>query len=1406
MRVLSFATLSVKRPVTTAMVFLAVVLMGLVAYTRLPVQLVPDVTFPGIGVYVRNQSSTEENLNQLTRPIEGIIAELSGVREMTSRTRDSSIWIEIEFDAGTDIQYTVVELQDKLIDFQQSLENPRVAINSFPFSTSDWQRSFMYLSVRGDGDVETLFRTAAEKVESQLKSINGVSNVEISGLNRNIAQVEMNSDLLASYGLELGQVIGKVQAAAADDQYLGSLDVPQETHYVRLDDRVRTVEELAEIHVDEQGLVKLKDVSNIFIGDSVDRRISRSNGKNSLEITLEREADQNLIDLARRARERIKEIDETLPEGVSLEIDVDFASFVEEALSEVKRLALIGALLALIVPLVFFRSFRVSMIVFVSVPISLIAVFNLFYALNVSINIFSIVGLALGVGLLVDSSIVVVENSFRLYEEGYSARDSAGRGGGEVGRGLVAATLTSVIVFLPFSFLDSEFSLMIKEPILALVFPLLVSLVVALTLVPVLAWLILKSKSGNTKIKSKKHHVPRFYRRSLAWVLRHRMSVLAIIGIVVSVTWLESWRRVDTATTSQEPSRDWHTLRFRVPAGATLSDTDRAVRRLESELNEFPELERFGVSFDAEDGRAWLKLKPKKDFPDRPSTEKFRAITLERLEGLQGMEVSWSRFDRADDDSTVRVGSNGELEFRGLDDEVIYEFGQEFAEAVRSLPGIVNAEMEKWDRELQYVAKMEREALRQFDVSAATIARYISSTRSGGSVSSLQLENGDERTDVSIYIEGADGNTLKEVSSLPVQSASMGEIPLSQLVNFLPTTVEDGIRRRDRQASEDMDYYYEEGYDRDEIKESLDRLIENYPNPAGIIIEHEGETRRLDERMQDFFFCVLAGALLVYIVMAGVFESLWIPFTILATNPLMLIGIVWGLDIANLPLDDLAAFGVILLIGLAVNNGIVLLDRALGLQEVGYTKLRSIYEASLTRLRPIMMTYLTTVLGLLPLALFGEAEDQWRPVAVVVIGGLTSATILTLLVLPCLYLIGDDIVSFLRKPLSEVGTHFGEIPVSLVNLFGHPIQTLKGKKTFFPHWRKNFFSIMKYILVQSIGAIRILLMVPFDLISVFRSRKRSATGTVRETDGEKTGTATQIDKSTREEFDTEKPVLELSNIQVEFSSLASKKKVQALKGIDLEVQSGLFGLLGPNGSGKTTLMRVISGILPPTRGSVYINGEKLQQNDLKYSLLFGYFPQQLGRMPDMSLYKYLDMFALLYLKNARKALSDLSPSPLTVDSAMNIINRMGTPAGRHETIINAVARVNLRESLNKQVSKFSGGMQQRAGFAKLLIQSPRVMLVDEPTAGLDPLERVRLRMLLAGLAEDRLVIFSTHIIDDLEGTCDAVALLREGELIWKGLPGDLSNPPKRAGSDPERSSLEARVCELLGQDLPAGAR
>ncbi len=1432
---------AVNRPVTIAMIFLALVVLGAVSYRQLPVQLLPDFTVPTVGVYMAKPGAgPTENLDELTKPVEGIIAELPRIKEMRSWTGSWGTWIRADFEYGTDIRFTTIDLQERLNAFQQDLKDRRTTIQVFPFSTDSFKNFLMSVSLEGPDDESVLREIVRSKVETQIKTISGVAKVEVGGLTADAADIELDPTRLVGYGLRFENVFGRIQSAGVQDNFLGKLRVPGETHYVLLDEQVRNVDELRQIAVDENGVLTLEDVAMVTEGATYDGWIYRANGNNAIGIQIDREEGENLIEVAQKVRTRIDEINATLPPGTALHVETDIAEIVEDVINQVRNLALVGAALALIVPLVFFKSWRIASIIFISVPICIIAVFNLFFAFGMSINIFSIIGLALGVGMLVDNSIVVVENCFRLYFGRHlSALRAAELGGGEVGRALLASTLTTAIPFVALFFVEGEFKLFIKEPALALIFPLLLSLVTALSLSAMLTAKTLRSivrhrgaqgdaewHKAAERLNPTHSRVREVYRFLLKASIRHRARVLFVITAMLAFVFLEACSAVKEAPTNREQTDEVFRLFLKLPPGNLTSETSMTVAFVEDRLLEHEDIKRIGAWFRGDEASFDIHLKPKDERPSGRSMDQVRSAIVDFVGDIPGAEAMLNSPTQPMGDDVLPRGDRGQVTVKGLNKESVEAYAARFIDAISVTPDILFARIQREDSQPEYHADIDREKSGPFGVTGESLGQYVGITRSMGQVSSLVLKDGDDRTDVTISIADSDSETLSDVKDMPVYAPTGSVLGLGDLTKFRTGTSPTRIYRADRQTSLQVEYLWTPGADQGAIQEAVKRAIRTLPNPAGVVVEFEGTQKQLDQRQQDFSFVIFAGMILIYVVMAAVFESYWVPFTIIATNPLIMIGVVVALYATGLPFDDLAGFGVILLIGLAVNNGIVLMDQTMRYQhEHNYRSLRAIFQAADQRLRPILMTFMTTFLGLLPMAISGDETSQWRPVAVTVLGGLTSATFLTLLVLPCFYLMGEDFVRFARPGWLAFWAWLFRLFETISNALSHAVIALvciwKWRPLTWPKriWRGMVIFIREQLptawrwtwhaIKVAFRALRsVLKMIFVDPVVLLRENFGN---TPKASENE----PTQIPVLRPHSTDNSVPTISVGNLHVIFPTerwrvfkqlLPSKQYpfghrplvgLNALDSVDLEIKPGLFGLLGPNGAGKTTLMRCVAGLIEPTRGTVRLFGIAHREAPESLAPLIGYLPQNHGHYEWMTLREYLDTFALLTARTLQLAEIDPPATPSLAEQ-LSRLAPLKTPEERCAAIERVATQVHLEHVLDRKIKTFSGGMKQRAGIARVLLQAPPIVIVDEPTAGLDPIERVKIRLLLAQLAHERTVIFSTHIVEDLEDTCTQVGVLERGRLLFCGAPEELrAHWNERVWQVPIENETPEKVRETL---------
>ena len=1026
--------IAVRRPITTLMIFAACVMLGVVSYRELSVQLFPDITWPGMMVAVSKEGSTTEILDTVTKPLEDIAAQLPHIQTIQSWTRKNRCWIRLEFDHETDMRFAVIDAEERFNTWLSDQDDRRTRMWVYRFSTEDYENYIMQLSLLGPNELEPIPETLVKEVEQKLKALQGIAEVNVGGRIYESATVAFDPDRLKAYQLGFGQILTAVSAAAADQPDLGRLDTESGSIFVRVGDRIRTIEQLKNVPVGEQSALRLRDVADVSRDSALEGSVYRVNGKSSVGIDLQKEAGLNLIRIAKLTRQRIEEINQTLPLGYRLVVNQDYAKVIEETLDEMTRLALLGMFLAGMVPLFFLRSIRVALIIFLAVPISLIATFNFMYGWDLSINVLTIVGLAIGVSILVDNAIVVLENGFRLAQRGLGSRGAAEQGGREVGRALMASTATTTVVFLPVWFVSGEIRMIFREGALAILFPLWVSLTVALALVPVLTERTLRFRER--KEKSRIYHwietcvflpITRLwpwrweessrsrslaretYRAILKRALRHRGRVILLTLLLCVATFFgkrASLQRGAMQTRSKSKYFQFYAL---YPKGTKLSRANGSVRHIENRLREHEAIERFWVKFDDNQARFGMILKPVHKRPDQISWEEFRGQLFDHVGQVPGALLSHQGRVSPMSDRALAFGESGRITLRGPDPQTLDQMAERVRRVLMTFPEITNAEVEENRENPEIEAQLDRERAALFDIKSRTFAQYIQSTSRGGALSSIQLEDGDKRTDVTFEMGGDKRETISAIQSVPLESPVVGSVPLGEVASFYRASASRYFYRVNGQQDLAITYSVRNGVKIDPFKKQLLPVLRSLPNPAGVSIDvSKEELKTLKKEEQAVWMFQLAIAL-VFIVMAIVFESVWVPFVILGSIPLISVGVVWTLLLSGKQMDELVWFGILLLAGLVVNAPIVMLDLCQRLRrEKGFRRTRAVFQACDQRFRPVSMSVLTTVLGLLPLALNPDEGSQWSGMALVVIGGLLSGTILTLLAIPCFYLAVED--------------------------------------------------------------------------------------------------------------------------------------------------------------------------------------------------------------------------------------------------------------------------------------------------------------------------------------------------------------------------------------------------------------
>lgn len=995
---------AVRHRITVLMVTSAAVLFGVVSLERMPVQLLPEVTYPTLTVQTElPDSAPGEVENLVTRPLEESIGVVPGLRRMTSVSRPGVSEILLEFGWGTDMDFAALDVREKmdLVFLPERAEAP-VVLRFDPALDP-----VVRVGLSGGQNLISLRHVAEEVLKKELESLDGVAAAKVQGGLQEEIHVEIDEQRLARLGVPISAVTTAVGAENVNAAG-GRLRDRESQFLVRTLNEFEGPEDVAETVVFREGdrVVRLRDVAEVERSYKEREIVSRIDGLPAVEIAVHKEGDANLVEVAGRVRQELDRLTSRLPESMELRVLSDQSTFVEAAVSQVQSNAMLGGVLAVLVLLVFLRDLRSTAIIAISIPASVVATFVLMYRQGVSLNVMSLGGLALGVGMLVDNSIVVLESIVRHRRRKGHGRESVVDGTHEVAQAVTASTLTTIAVFLPIFFVEGVARQMFQDQALTVTFALLVSLVVSLTLTPMLSALGSGRRSGDavaTVEPDAPGRLQRLYRGVLSGALRARPAVITTAVVVFGLSFV-GLRQMGADLIP--PLSDGH-LRFSValPEGTPIEHTDEVTARMERLLADLPGVETVhaNVGVDAtretslqtrKENHAELNLKLDAGFRE-VGEDRVLADVRRVLADFPSVETRLMRTTNFTFRTPVAVVVHGyDLEeLRHIGDTVVGELSTiEGLADVTSSYRVGSPEVQvRFDRD-----KLKKAGLGLREASEALRTKIL------GTVAT-DYEERDRQIDVRVRSADAREVDFDALGAMVVGYHEGRGIPLASVASLDVTEGPGQVERVSQSRAVTVTANLQ---DRDlgQVSEEIRLAMASIPKPPGVTIELGGQSDEMQSSMRSLLFAVALAVFLVYLVMASQFESLLDPFLILFTVPLALVGVFGALWLSGTTLSVVVMIGAIMLAGIVVNNGIVLVDLIHQLRERGRGVRDAILEAGATRLRPILMTTTTTVLGLTPMALGrGEGAEIGTPLAVTVIGGLLVSTLLTLVVIPVLY-------------------------------------------------------------------------------------------------------------------------------------------------------------------------------------------------------------------------------------------------------------------------------------------------------------------------------------------------------------------------------------------------------------------
>ena len=1041
MRLIDFST---SRRVTVAMLMVAIVAFGLVGFSRLALNLLPDITYPTIAVRTEYTGVSPVEIERLiSEPIEGLVGVVSNVVRVSSISRAGLSDVVVEFAWGTNMDFAALDIREKLDLAQLPQEADEPILLRFDPSLDP----IMRVALHGGSGLMELRRVAEERLRLVLESLEGVAAVRVEGGKEEEIRVEIETARLAHLGISIDQVTSRLEAENVN--LTGGLLKDGEAEFlVRTLNEFEDMDEIGEIVIARIGpaAVKLEDVGRVIRGHRERDLITRINGREGVEIAIFKEGDANTVQVSKALRERLEEFQvdyEDLLGASTVEVVFDQADFIQQAVDEVLNTAILGAILAIVVLYLFLRDLRATAIIGLSIPISVLATFFFMFGSEVSLNIMSLGGLALGVGMLVDNSIVVLESVRRYRDQGLSNLEAARQGSSVVGKAVIAATLTTICVFVPIVFVEGVAGQLFRDQALTVTYSLVASLIVALMLIPMLSSLAMSRLAQEEEapggmlvhapaqvVRAVKMVLARLgrllglllrplywgfdtaygvlaaaYPKALDWSLRHRAWVLIVFFIFSGLVLQRSLSL--GVELIPEMSQGEFLVDLEWPAGTPLennaqrtAEIDGPIQSLDPVIAVFSLIGSLGQSGgyagERKENIAQIYVRLE-DGSTRQDEEEAMERVRRDLSNVPDLQYKFSR------PSYFSFRTPVEVEISGYNLQTLRLLAEEVKAKMGEVPGLVDvkASTEEGQPEIQVV--FDRQRVAELGTTIQSIGEILRNKLQG--VVATELTRGDRRIDIRVRAEESERHSLEDLQRLIV-SPPAHPVPTA-LDAVAEVEVVEGpaeIRRVDQERVAVISANLS-GRDLGSVVQEIESSMAGIPVPEGFAMAVGGQNEEMVRSFDSMKFALGLAVFLVYLVMASQFESLLHPLVIMFTIPLGLVGSALGLVLTGQSISVVVLIGLIMLAGIVVNNAIVLVDYINHLRrDEGMAKVEAVLRAGTVRLRPILMTTSTTVLGLLPMALgLGEGAEIRAPMAITVIGGLLVSTILTLVVIPVVY-------------------------------------------------------------------------------------------------------------------------------------------------------------------------------------------------------------------------------------------------------------------------------------------------------------------------------------------------------------------------------------------------------------------
>ena len=1022
---------SLKRQITLVMIYGVIILFSFFSLSQLKIDFFPDITFPIAGVITNYSGVGPEDIeNLITRPIEEAVSSAKNIEKVNSQSFKGSSIVTLEFKYGTDMDKAENDIRKNIDYIRDYLPEDASEPLVFVFDPSMMPISYLNLSSPYLGPAE-LRRLSEEKIEPLLERVVGVASVQTQGGQQRQINININPVLMSSYDLSPNDIYQAVQYGSGL-QPSGTIETTNKSYNLRVFSEYTNLDQIKNTVITYKNAIPvyLRDVAEVVDGYKENASEVRANYGEGVMLMIMKQSDANTVITSRNIKEAIPDILSRLPQGTSINIIWDQSDFIMQSVKNLRNSAFIAFVMAFIVIYFFLRNFRGSLIMGISIPVSVVATFAVMYATDLTLNIISMAGLALAVGMLVDNSIVVLENIYRHREMGKDLMESAEVGAKEVGMAITASTLTTISVFLPVLFVPNITGQLFKDMVLTITFSLVVSLIVALTLVPMMSANILhvedkkkynrftrmKDKVGDWLVKLSER-----YSKILHWSIHHKKIVLiAVTTLFILSLGLTYFLGGEFLPKSDQGIID---VLMETPSGTPIEKTRLYAYHLEDIVKETvnkDEFESLTIFYGTREGigaygttsntiEFFIRLTPRET---RKTTQfEIQDRLRKKFDRIPGVTYAFQ------DGGSFTTEKDIEVKVVGFDVAGAKTIANELKSKMEKVKGLVDISLNTKETTPELQVHLDKDLLNQYNLSTLQVASNVS-TAIQGKVASQFREKGDE---YDIYVQFAKEYRNKKESLEQIELALPigGRVKLKDIAKIDEEQSSPTIFRENQSRFVSVGCGLS-GIDLSAAVASVKKIIADTPIPSEFQVIIGGTA---EDQQEAFFYlglAFIAAILLVYMIMASQFESLVDPLIIMFTVPLSIIGVLIFLTITFTSLSVMALVGIVMLVGIAVNNGIVLVDYINQQRDKGMELYEAVEYSCKARMRPVLMTALTTILGMVPLAVkLGSGSETWSPLARSVIGGLTATTLLTLIVIPVMYIVferaGERFKNFLHR-------------------------------------------------------------------------------------------------------------------------------------------------------------------------------------------------------------------------------------------------------------------------------------------------------------------------------------------------------------------------------------------------------